>query len=423
MPLPREELLHHIWKYRLFNQQELRTSDGRILEILRPGELNTDAGPDFLNARIRLDGTIWAGNVEMHIRASDWLRHGHQHDRAYDHLILHAVYENDLGESVGGFATVELRPFISDQILQRYDSLRNNRNPIPCGNRLTEVQRVILTGWFESLLVQRLIRRSEWMRTLMTEQNGDLEQAFLTVIFRAFGMKVNAEAFEQLAKATPWKIAAKHGDDLMQLEALFFGNSGLLNGMPKDDHQRSLKKEYDFLRHKYGLKPIDPVLWKFLRLRPANFPTVRIAQLAALLHSTGPLLKWFSDRDPGTVSSLKIEPSTYWKTHYRFGVSSATRSKHIGRAMLHNMLINAVAPFLFTTADREARPQLKDRALELLTLLPAENNNRVREFGALGLKVSDAATSQALLELRTGYCDHKKCLFCSIGAQLLKRES
>lgn len=423
MPFPREELLHHIWKYRLFSSQELKTADGQRLEILRPGELNTNAGPDFLNARIKLNGTTWAGNIEMHIRASDWTRHQHQNDKAYDNLILHAVYENDLKESVGDFATIELKPFISDQILHRYNALQTNRNPVPCGKQLLDVKPIIRSTWFQSLLIQRLIRKSEWMKALVDELQGDLEQAFLIVIFRAFGMKVNADAFEQLAKTTPWKILAKHQDNPMQLEAILFGNAGMLDVTPMDDHQKKLKKEYDFLKHKYGLEPINPVLWKFLRLRPANFPTIRIAQLAALFHTTGRLFSWFSNNDARSFSELNIEPSIYWKTHYRFGTESTSRSKRIGNSMIQNVLINAVAPFLFVSAEREAKEELKDRALDLLEKLPAEKNTKIKTYETLGLEVPNAATSQALLELRTNYCDHKKCLFCSIGAQLLKRES
>ncbi|MBL4585501.1 MAG: DUF2851 family protein [Flavobacteriales bacterium] len=424
MPFPREELLHHIWKFRLFSSQELKTADGQTLEILRPGELNTDAGPDFLNARIKVDGVVWAGNVEMHIRASDWIRHQHQNDAAYNKLILHAAYENDMEQSVGDFPTIELKPFISDQVIRKYERLQTGNNPIPCGKQLMDVEPIILNTWFQSLLVQRLMRKSEWMKTLLEETNGDLEQAFLAVLFRAFGMKVNAEVFEQLAKATPWKILAKHQNDPLQLEAILFGNAGMLNEDPKDRHQQKLKREYDFLKHKYDLQPMDPVLWKFLRLRPANFPTVRIAQLASLFCSIGPFLKWFSIQNvANNLSVLKVAPSTYWKTHYQFGKESTSRSKRIGTTMVQNMLINAVAPFLFVTAERNAKEELKDRALELLENLPSEKNNRVRAFEELGLKVSDAATSQALLELRTNYCDHKKCLFCSIGVTILKRNT
>jgi hypothetical protein len=393
------------------------------LEVIRPGEHNTNAGPDFLNARIKIGETVWAGNIEIHIRSSDWEKHQHQNDKAYENLILHVVYDNDRDESVGDFPTVELRPFVSDQLLHRYDRLQSNDDDVPCGKQLLEVSALVRNGWFDSLLIQRLMRKSSWMMKLVDELNGDLEQAFLTVVFRSFGMKVNAEPFEQLARAIPWKLLAKHQDNIRQLEAILFGGAGMLEGKPKDPYHEDLKKEYRFLQHKYQLQPINPILWRFLRLRPANFPTVRIAQLASLFNTTGPFLKWFSNQnETKDIASLRVETSDYWKTHYQFGKESTIRTKRIGDSMIRGLLINAVAPFLFVTAEREAKEELKERALKLLEGTPAEKNARINAFEQLGLKAADATTSQALLELRSSYCDHKKCLFCSIGAQLLKKE-
>ena len=423
MPYPKEELLHHIWQHRLFGSQGLKTVDGQSLEILKAGELNTDAGPDFRNSRIKVGGTEWAGNIEIHVRSSDWLKHNHQTDSAYANIILHVVFENDLKDSLGSFPTLILKNLVSDQVLVRYENLNNSSDTIPCGAQFMDVPELIRNAWFDSLLIGRLQRKSEWMNSLVDESHGDLEEAFTVVLFRAFGMKVNAEPFEQLARQTPWKVLSKHQDNLFQLEAILFGNAGFLEN-PKDEYSEQLKKEYGFLKHKYELKPLDEKLWKFLRLRPPNFATVRIAQLAALVQKTGAFYRWFSNQtNEIQIQDLAVTPSEYWKTHYNFGTESSSKPKRIGTTMARNILINAVVPFLFVSANREAKPELQDRGLQLLQQLEAEKNVKVNAFINHGLKVRNAAESQALIELKTNFCEHKKCLICSIGANILKRES
>jgi hypothetical protein len=244
----------------------------------------------------------------------------------------------------------------------------------------------------------------------------------MAVLFRAFGMKVNAEPFELLAQATPWKVLGKHQDNLFQLEAILFGNAGFLED-PKDDHQLQLKTEYDFLRHKYDLRPMDRKLWKFLRLRPANFPTLRIAQLAALFQRTGAFLNWFSRPQMHLeLEALRVIPSEYWRTHYSFGVETKRSAKQIGAAMAQQLVINSVVPFLFVTAQREARPELRDSSLAILQQLKPEQNSKVQCFERSGMRPTNAGETQALIELKTNYCDHKKCLICSIGANILKRD-
>lgn len=423
MPLIKEELLHHIWQHRLFSQTALVTTQGESLQILKPGNLNADAGPDFQNARLKVNNTEWAGNVEIHIRTSDWLRHGHQQNAAYSNIVLHVVYEDDLEEKLGSFPTLELKQHISDQVIRKYEHLSTSTDSIPCGSQITDVPELIRSAWFETLLIGRLQRRSEWMNALVDRFEGDLEQAFLAVVFRAFGMKVNAEPFEQLAAQTPWKVLAKHSNDLFQLEAILFGNAGFLSS-PTDDYQKTLQKEYDFLRHKYSLEPMDQKQWKFLRLRPANFPTLRLAQAAALFHSIGAFFHWFSGQGSQIdLKALLVQPSDYWKTHYKFGSSSIEKPKPIGNTMAKNIVINAAAPFLFVTAKRESRPELQELALEMLQNMDAEKNAKVSAFRNLGVKPQNAAETQSLIELKTNFCDHKKCLICSIGANILKRDS
>lgn len=423
MRYPKEELLHHIWQHRLFQTQNLKTTEGQWLELIRQGQLNTDSGPDFRNARIKVGDTEWAGNVEMHVRSSDWLQHQHQHDAAFSNIILHAVFEDDFKQSLGTFPTLELKDLISDQVLMRYERLSRSTDELPCGEQFMEVPEPIRSIWFDTLLIGRLQRKSEWMNQLVEQNEGDLEQAFMEVFFRAFGMSVNAEPFQLLAKRTSYKVLAKHQNDLFQLEAILFGNAGFLES-PKDDYQSQLKREYDFLRHKYDLEPMDRKLWKFLRLRPANFPSLRIAQLAATFKKTGAFLRWFSGSDIASqIEALRVSPSDYWATHYNFLFETKSSRKQIGVAMAQQLIINSVAPFLFVSADREANPELRDRALAILQQLKPEHNFKVESFAKQGLIVQNASESQALIELKTNYCDHKKCLICSIGANILKRES
>jgi hypothetical protein len=423
MAAMREELLHHIWKFRLFGNKGLTTTDGRTVEVVRPGEHSADAGPDFINARIRIEDVLLAGNVELHVKASDWLLHGHQHDPAYANIILHVVFENDLSEPLGDFSTLELHHRISDQVLKRYSGLVHAMQPIACGKSITEVEHPVLHNWLERVLLQRLQRKSEWMAEIVEQCAGDLEQAFFIIMARTMGMKVNGDAFEIMARRLPWKALMKHRDSPMQLEALLFGTAGLLHGAGEDDYPQLLRKEFDFLRHKYGLDPMSGTEWRYLRLRPANFPTIRLAQLAGMINCCGPLLHWYSAHfTKDDCPSVLARPSAYWDTHYTFGQPGKFQRKPLGATMQRHMLINAVAPYLMVLADREHREELRGRALEMLYSIEGEKNSRIHPFRELGLKIPNAATAQALLELRSHWCDHRKCLNCAIGNQVLKRE-
>ncbi len=422
MPFPKEELLYHVWQHRLFNLNNLRAIDGQSVEILKTGALNPNAGPDFLNARIKIGGTEWAGNVEIHIRASDWLRHSHQHDPAFENIILHVVYDNDLQESVGEFPTLELKPHVSNQVLRRYESLVASNNTLACNSQFLEVPELIRNNWIDSLIVTRVQRKSEWIINLFDKVHGDLEQVFQIVLFRAFGMKVNALGFELLGLITPWKTLGKYRDNLFQLEAILFGYAGFLK-FPEEEYQQKLSKEFDFIENKHGVGGLDLGLWKFSRMHPKNFPTVRIAQLAALYHQTGQLFSWFRSQSVSELlNALLVEPSEYWQTHYRFGKEFPTKGNRLGTAMAQHILINALVPCMFALAHRESKPELRQQALAILEQLKAERNSKTKAFESVGFKPSNAMESQALIELKTNYCDHKKCLSCNIGASILKRE-
>lgn len=418
----REELLHHIWKFRLFRSDRLRTVDGRSVNIIRTGDHNHDAGPDFLNARIGIDDIQLVGNVELHIRASDWSAHGHGHDPAYANVILHVVYEHDVDTPLGDFPTLELKDLVSDQVLRRYERLVNTMEPIACSDGIRSVEDTVLRNWLERVLMQRLERKSEWMAEVLQQCRGDLEQSFFIIMARTMGMKVNADAFEMLARRLPWKHLMRHHTDLLQLEALLFGMAGLLPTSDEDGHVSQLRREFGFLRHKYGLDPMSGSEWRYLRLRPANFPTVRLAQLAGMIHCCGALLPWYTSHfTKDDCPSLLARPSAYWDTHFSFGHPGKYKRKPLGATMQRHILINAVAPYMMVLAQREHRPELRDRAIEMLYAIEGEKNARIHPFRELGLKVPDAATAQALLELRSHYCDHRRCLNCAIGNQVLKR--
>ena len=421
MPLIKEELLYHVWQHRLFNLNDLQTADGQPVEILKPGTLNPNAGPDFLNARMVVGSTEWAGNVEIHVRASDWFRHSHQHDPAFENIILHVVYDNDLLESVGKFPTLELKPHVSDQILKRYELLQVSSGNLPCGSQFVDVPDLIRNNWIDSLVVSRVQKKSEWIIDLFDKVHGDLEQVFQIVLFRAFGMKVNALGFELLGLITPWKTLGKYRDNLFQLEAILFGYAGFLK-FPEEEYQKRLSKEFDFIENKHGVGGLDLGLWKFSRMHPKNFPTIRIAQLAALYHRSGQFFSWFRSKPvPELLKALLVEPSEYWQTHYRFGKEFPTKGNRLGASMAQHILINVLVPFMFALSPRELKPELRQNALAILEQLKAERNSKTKAFETVGFKASNAMESQALIELKTNFCDHKKCLICSIGAGILKK--
>lgn len=423
MLYPSEELIQHVWLHRLFDASGLTTTSGEHIEVLRSGRLNTDAGPDFTDSRLRIGDTLWSGNVEIHVKSSDWLNHGHQNDPSYSNIILHVVFEDDTNEALGSFPTLVLKPHVSDQVLNRYQQLISKPDGLPCGSQFIDVPAPVLTNWIDALLVERLYRKSELMKEAIKKSDGDLEQAFQILLFRSFGMKVNAQPFQQLGELVHWKILAKYQDNLLQLEALVFGVAGFLDS-PVDTYQKELKKEFEFLRTKHGLEHMNGSLFKFARMHPKNFPTLRLAQLAALFHKTGQFLQWFSSNHAVLLhQGLGVEPSTYWQEHLNFGKTSSTKGNRIGASMSNNVLINVLVPFLFVLSDRESKPELQQKAFDILETLKPESNTKTRKFFDVGFKCSSAYESQALIELYSNYCQLKKCLSCNIGANILKRET
>lgn len=423
-----EAFLHYIWKLNLYNHQALYTVGGEPLEICYQGWHNHHAGPDFSNARIRIGKTLWAGQVEIHKRSSDWLAHQHQHDPAYNNTILHVVYEYDKpiyrasGEEI---ATLVLRGRIAPKYLQRYDRLLQSTTWIPCEAQMQPSISQNCQLWLDRLAVERLEDKVVGIEQQLALNNNHWEQTFYQFLARSFGMKQNVAPFEALALALPLKVLAKHKQNLFQLEALLFGQSGLLQqAAQKDNYLQKLYKEYQFLAKKYQLKPLLASSWKFGRMRPANFPTIRLAQFAVLIHQSSHLFsKVIEAQDVAVLHALlAIDLQGYWTTHYRLGEVSTARKKRLGKGSVDLMLINTIAPFLMAYGRYKGDTDFTTRALELLQAVSPEKNGVVEHWRALQVKAKSALETQALLQLKKHYCDKKRCLDCHFGHQLLQQK-
>ena len=373
-----EEFLSYLWKYRQL-YPELKTTSGDLLTVLHPGEQNTDGGPDFFNARLRIGSTLWAGNVEIHICSSHWYKHGHQVDHAYDNTILHVVYENDIpvylasGEPI---QTLVVNNQFPGSIYDRYLQMMLNQQWIPCFNQLKETGGPGFHLWAPALAVERLACKAQNIKQMWENCRHDWEEAYYQNLASSFGLKINSLPFEMLARSLPLKVVRKHSDSLFQLEALVFGQSGMLAANFREDYPRSLQQEYLFLKGKYNLKPIPPGTWKFLRLRPVNFPTLRISQWASVL---GANYKGFADiLEGGTLKEVlkysAISASEYWDTHYVFGKTSHMKKKVVGKNFINTLIINGIVPFMFCYGLERDQPGLRDKALCFLEQAPGEQD-------------------------------------------------
>lgn len=421
----KEDLLHYVWRSRRFDFQNLLTTIGEPLEIITTGTHNTHAGPDFFDARIRIGDTLWAGNVEMHLRASEWQNHRHGEDRAYDNVVLHVVWEEDVpvlrsnGERI---PCLEMQKRIAPALLKTYRELLHNEYWVPCQHHLHRVPDITRQLWLDRLMVERLEAKTATIAASLEGNQQHWEETFYQFLARNFGLKINAEPFEALARSLPLNILSKHKNNLLQIEALLFGQAGLLDVVFEDEYPQKLKKEYAFLQHKYNLSPLQGSQWKFLRLRPANFPTIRIAQFATLIHQSAHLFsKILAAQNLTELENMfELSLSNYWQTHYVFDKASTKRSKTLGQTAIHLLVINTIAPFLFVYGKLKAEPDLCDRAIRLLESVPPESNSIIDHWKSLGLAPAAAAQTQALLQLKNQYCDQKQCLRCALGNVVLK---
>ncbi len=421
-----EEFLHYIWIYQLLSGK-LATSAGEEIHVIRPGNYNTDEGPDFFNARIRIGTTLWVGNVEVHVRSSDWERHGHGENKRYDNIILHVVYEDDrpvsrLSREI--IPTVCLQGNIDLTMLATYQELVLTRRWIPCENLLNSVSSLKVSSMLDRMMAERMQRKSEVIVRMLESCQYSWEEVTYVLVARNFGARINAQVFEWLARSLPYPLMQRSRDDRFRIEALLFGQAGMLHDHFIDEYPKQLRAEYQFLQKKYGLLPLQDHLWNFLRLRPPAFPTVRIAQLADLLHMRTSLFSQIlsTENIMELVTLFESQASEYWDTHYIFDRLSRRKIKKLGSEAVELIIINAAVPLMFTYGQYVNRQDVKDRAMDLLRQMPGERNAMVMRWAGLGLCVTDAWNTQALIELKEDYCDKRKCLQCVIGNMILSQD-
>ncbi len=423
-----EEFLFYIWQYRLFDTKELSTVQGEPVEIIRPGDHNSDSGPDFFNARIKLGDTQWAGNIEVHTRSSDWKKHRHQGNKAYDNIILHVVHEED--EPVfrqGGEAvpTLELKHRIPGRIYSRYLQFKSSKAWVPCGRQAAEVSKFTLHSWLDRVLAERLERKANMIEESLAINKYNWEETFYRHMARSFGFKVNGDPFELLAGSLPSTILARHKDNLFQLEALLFGQAGLLETTFREKYPTALQNEYHFLKKKFRLSAMPGHLWKFMRMRPSNFPTLRIAQFASLVNRSSHLFSRVMETE--SLAELRklldVNCSDYWQGHYRFGKKAPGKRRSLGEDAVDIIIINTVVPFLFLYGKHLKNEKYSDRAFQYLEETEAEKNGIISRWEQIGLRVRNAYDTQALLQLKNEYCDKKRCLNCAIGNDLMRSKN
>jgi hypothetical protein len=417
-----ERLLQYIWQFQYFNKNDLITTAGEELMIIHPGIYNTHQGPDFNEGRIRIGENIWVGNIELHVDASDWHRHQHSNDKNYRNVILHVVWKNDEVDPEHNIPTLILEDRVPKILLQQYFSWMKENYFIPCESSAGNAGDLVWTGWKERLMIERLERKSSQVLELLRKNNFHWEETLWWMISRNFGLYVNADAFAEMASSIPYNLISKHRIQIHQLESLMFGQAGLLDAEFAEKYPSMLKKEYLFLQRKYNLEKIHAPV-HFLRMRPACFPTIRLAQLAMLFHSTGNMFSAILQME--TIIKVKmmlnITANDYWHYHFRFGEATVYQPKTLGGEMINNILMNTVATILFTYGKYHIEPAYQQKAVEWMSQLPAEKNSVMTKFRRIGVTSRNASDSQSLIELKSQYCDHKRCLDCAIANAVLKK--
>ena len=417
-----EKLLQYIWQFQYFNYSDLRTEEGELLQIIHPGSLNINQGPDFSDAKIKINTTIWAGSIELHINTSDWKNHKHSNDKNYKNVILHAVWHHDINLNLP-CSTLVLEDKVPKLLLAKYDELMNADSFIPCEKHIQQINSLTWQSWKERLLIERLEQRTQLIFDHLQKNKNHWEETFWWLLAKNFGVKLNSVAFEKIAQSVSVNILAKHKGQIHQVEALLFGQAGLLEGVFAEDYPTLLQKEYLFLLKKYNLQKVEASMI-FLRMRPSNFPTVRLAQLAMLVHSS---LHLFSKiKESSDLKSIKqlleVTANDYWHYHYVFDETTAFKKKKLGEQMIDNILINTVVPVLFAYGHYHGENSFKDKALQWLEEIKAEKNSITNGFISLQVENKTAFDSQALIQLKNEYCNKKRCLDCSVGNKLIRNK-
>ena len=415
----REEFLYYIWENRL-TDKGLNTTEGEAVDIVATGYRNTDSGPDYLEAKIRIGDKLWAGHVEIHVKSSDWNRHGHQTDKAYKNVILHVVYENDM--QVNEIPTLELKGHFDESLFLQYQKLISSKNWIPCEKSISQVPVFTRLSWLDRIAVERLESKSETVTKILEANQFDWEDALYKLLMRYFGLKVNNEAFEYLANILPFKTLLKHADNLLQVEAMLMGCAGFLEEDFTEEYPLLLKREFAVMRAKFNLLTMPAERWRFMRMRPSSFSTIRLAQMAQLIHKNGCLFsKIKAAKDTTEVKALfDVKASEYWETHYRFEVPTDSKPKHLGETTADVLIINAVVPLLFCYGKLHKDESYCDTAMQFLEDTEAEDNAIIRHYAQCGITAENAMQTQAMLHLYNMYCKRKRCLECRIGNVLLR---
>ncbi len=421
----KEDLLQYIWQFQYFNNKALQTVSGEKIEIQLPGTLNTNQGPDFTGAKIRIGKTLWAGNVELHINSSDWNLHRHSSDGNFNNIILHVVWNHDVeiaDSNNNHLQALELKERVSKVLLNKYRELMEATNFIPCENQVHQVNELTLTNWKQRLLAERLVAKSERVLAILKQTNFHWEETFWRLIAGNFGLKVNSPHFQKIAESLPVSILAKHKNSIHHLEALLFGQAGLLNKQFEEKYPVMLQKEFKFYKQKYKLQFIDAELF-FLRMRPANFPTIRLAQLAGLIYNSEHLFSKIKEAKSikAVKEMLDVTANDYWNYHYIFDEETEFKEKKLGDQMINNIMINTVVPVLFAYGIHHDEKTYRDKAISWLEEISAEKNSITKGFERLRFSNKNAFDSQALIQLKNEYCNKKFCLHCAIGNSLLKR--
>lgn len=428
-----ERILHYVWKHKLFPLTGLATSEGLPVEVIDTGLYNNDAGPDFFNAKVKIGGTLWVGNVEIHWKSSDWYVHGHERDGRYDNVVLH-VAENVDAEILtsDGKRLPQMRLEVPAGVMLHYKELLMEDRYPPCHRIIPELSRLAIHSWMSALQIERLEKKTAAISRRVAECGGSWEEGYFRTLARNYGFGINGDAFEVWSRTIPLLSIGHHRNDLFQIEAVFMGQAGLLEPLSiPERHRRNameegyfdrLRDEYLYLAHKFGLVPMDAGQWRFLRLRPENFPYIRIAQLANLYYRRKSGLSELMECETVEQAEelMRTQVTPYWETHYSFGSLSARKEKKLSPFSLHLLMLNTVIPMLFAYGRHKSNESMCDRALAFLERLRAENNNIVRMWKGCGMPVENAGDSQALIQLKKEYCDRKDCLRCRIGYEYLK---
>ncbi len=425
-----EGFICYIWQFQYFNKKELKTSAGEKVEIFKPGISNTHAGPDFSNAKVKIDGIDWVGSVEIHLKSSGWMEHRHDLDPAYENVVLHVVWQNDkpvYRSDKTLLPTLELKDRVEESLTMQYRKLVNTSFSIPCKKSFPQVEEVVKRSMLDRTLMQRLELKAAWVLKILSQHHGDWQQTAFILLARNFGFKVNSDPFFQLAQSLSYKMLLKHTDKPVQIESFFFGQAGFLDNAVGDEYYLLLRREYNLLSQKYSLsaKKLKRSQWRFLRLRPANFPTVRLAQFAALLVQEKNVLSGiFEIADTPSLRDLfSVCQSEYWQSHYQFNRKSNQEVAGLGDSSIDNILINSVAPLLVAYGKYNDQQTVIDRAVEMLHAIPSEINTITKSWEELGYAARTAFDSQAMIELYNHYCQRRNCLNCTVGASLLKPNS